>query len=77
VQVTNANGPLRVVFHADGSITAYYTGTFNFTVEPGHGAIQGSAGRLVITIPVSGPETVETHGLHITSESGFCAALAP
>ena len=73
----NVNGPLHVVFNADGSTTVYYLGTYDFTTSPGAGVVHGSAGRMIITIPVSGPETIEMHGLSITSESGFCAALAP
>jgi len=74
---SNANGPARIEFNADGSITLRLMGTGDFTTAPGQGVVHGDAGLIIETIPISGPPTVELHGLHITSESGFCAALAP
>jgi hypothetical protein len=73
------NGPERIVFHPDGSLSIYSFGTFDFTTVPGGGVVSGSAGRTVAEISPSGELVSFTYlsGRVGNNTAAFCAALAP
>jgi len=78
VAVKNANGPLIVNNHPDGSYTLTLVGTVDFTTAEGSGVIHGSAGRTILSFSAADELlSVETRGKAITDEMAFCAALAP
>jgi hypothetical protein len=73
------NGPERVVFHPDGSLSIYSFGTFDFTTVPGGGVVSGSAGRTVAEVSPTGELVSFTYlsGRVGNNTAAFCAALAP
>jgi hypothetical protein len=78
IDVSNANGPLRILYNPDGSFVVYTLGTFDFTTYPGRGTIHGSAGQTIFTYSADGELlSVEARGRVVSDLSAFCAALAP
>jgi hypothetical protein len=77
VTVKNANGPLRVINHSDGSYTLYLVGTMDFTTAQGNIVIYGSAAQTILNFSATDELlSVETRGLTIPDLRAFCAALA-
>lgn len=78
VQVKNANGPLRIINHPDGSYTFYIVGTMDFTTGRGTGVIYGSAGQTVLEFSATDELLhAEFQGKTFADMSAICTALAP
>ena len=78
VAFKNANGPLRVINHPDGSYTLYFLGTMDFTTAQGSGVIYGSAGQTILNFSAADELlSVETRGKTVRDLTAFCTALAP
>jgi hypothetical protein len=69
----NISGPIRFIFHADGSATAEFLGRSGNLALPTNGESFLFSGRLVIEFAPNGAATVVSMSGH---EEDLCAALS-